>query len=403
IEYWWDETVGWSVGTVVEDPVKVIDELIITVTFDDDGSTHRLPLKGDEKARFFRARFIRFAMRGSHGKWLAKQLPPIQSGYRQFRRRNRFVLYESVPPCLVSAFAQSAESAAQSGVAFLLQSPIPVPVHKRFVSEGSGVSGAGRRPKLAAKLAPLDVAESQTNNAAEPAQQAQEAEGPIANSQGFLSSVVPPSSGSVRVIPGFVSVAPAVARGDGLRGPRPRLPKTRRPPTLFRALGTLTRRRLGSPRPYYGGGTALRNQGDLFLGFLEGDTYCWRGGHGALVHDLGHSSRRQKDPGNICLSTLAKRVLPMLPCSVPARFGCLTDRYGRCTATATRAGKPTIKIKDRLQPGRPPRAGCLLAYAWAGDPMPMPMRLLIPTLASRPILSNEGGQRTEKLQRLPLN
>lgn len=52
IEYWWDETVGWSVGTVVEDPVKVIDELIITVTFDDDGSTHRLPLKGDEKARW---------------------------------------------------------------------------------------------------------------------------------------------------------------------------------------------------------------------------------------------------------------------------------------------------------------------------------------------------------------
>ena len=33
IEYWWDEVEGWCAGTVVEDPVKVIDELIITVKF----------------------------------------------------------------------------------------------------------------------------------------------------------------------------------------------------------------------------------------------------------------------------------------------------------------------------------------------------------------------------------
>ena len=52
IEYWWDEAEGWCAGTVLDDPVKVIDELIITVKFDDDGSTHRIPLKGDEKARW---------------------------------------------------------------------------------------------------------------------------------------------------------------------------------------------------------------------------------------------------------------------------------------------------------------------------------------------------------------
>lgn len=52
IEYWWDEAEGWCAGTVLDDPLKVIDELIITVKFDDDGSTHRIPLKGDEKARW---------------------------------------------------------------------------------------------------------------------------------------------------------------------------------------------------------------------------------------------------------------------------------------------------------------------------------------------------------------
>ncbi|EJK44988.1 hypothetical protein THAOC_36430, partial [Thalassiosira oceanica] len=45
---------------------------------------------------------------------------------------------------------------------------------------------------------------------------------------------------------------------------------------------------LGSPRLY---------------GLYGRGGYCWRGGHGALVHDLGHSSRRQKDPGNMSGTT----------------------------------------------------------------------------------------------------
>ena len=51
IEYFWNEAEGWCKGTVTEDPVLVVDELIITVQFDDD-ETHRLPFQGDEKARW---------------------------------------------------------------------------------------------------------------------------------------------------------------------------------------------------------------------------------------------------------------------------------------------------------------------------------------------------------------
>ena len=56
IEYFWNEEFEWCQGTVVEDPVKIVDELIVTVRFDDDGSTHKLPFRADEKARWRPAR-----------------------------------------------------------------------------------------------------------------------------------------------------------------------------------------------------------------------------------------------------------------------------------------------------------------------------------------------------------
>ena len=52
VEYWWDEVEGWCLGTVDDDPLKVMDEIILSVKFDDDGSIHKLPLRGDEKARW---------------------------------------------------------------------------------------------------------------------------------------------------------------------------------------------------------------------------------------------------------------------------------------------------------------------------------------------------------------
>jgi hypothetical protein len=52
VEYFWNEVEGWCLGTVCEDPLKVLDEIIISVKFDDDGSVHRLPLRGEDKARW---------------------------------------------------------------------------------------------------------------------------------------------------------------------------------------------------------------------------------------------------------------------------------------------------------------------------------------------------------------
>jgi len=52
IEYYWNEDWGWCAGEVVEDPVLVVDELILTVYFFDDESTQRLPFSGDEKVRW---------------------------------------------------------------------------------------------------------------------------------------------------------------------------------------------------------------------------------------------------------------------------------------------------------------------------------------------------------------
>lgn len=52
VEYYWNEDEGWCAGTVNEDPIKIMDEIIVTVKFDDDGSIHKLPFRGDDKARW---------------------------------------------------------------------------------------------------------------------------------------------------------------------------------------------------------------------------------------------------------------------------------------------------------------------------------------------------------------
>jgi len=52
VEYFWNEDEEWCLGTVAEEPVKIMDEIILMIKFDDDGSVHRLPFRGDEKARW---------------------------------------------------------------------------------------------------------------------------------------------------------------------------------------------------------------------------------------------------------------------------------------------------------------------------------------------------------------
>jgi predicted DNA-binding protein YlxM (UPF0122 family) len=51
IEYFWNEIEGWCKGEVIEDPVMILDELIVTVRFE-DGDIQKLPFRGDEKARW---------------------------------------------------------------------------------------------------------------------------------------------------------------------------------------------------------------------------------------------------------------------------------------------------------------------------------------------------------------
>lgn len=52
IEYYWNEEWEWSPGEVVEEPVKIMDELLLKVKFDADGEVHTLPLNPDEKLRW---------------------------------------------------------------------------------------------------------------------------------------------------------------------------------------------------------------------------------------------------------------------------------------------------------------------------------------------------------------
>eukprot|EP00977_Amphora_coffeiformis_P020032 scaffold7808_cov184-Amphora_coffeaeformis.AAC.11 len=55
IEYYWNEEWDWCVGTVVEDPVWIVNEYILTIQFE-DGEIHKLPFEADEKARWRPAR-----------------------------------------------------------------------------------------------------------------------------------------------------------------------------------------------------------------------------------------------------------------------------------------------------------------------------------------------------------
>jgi len=52
VEYFWNEDEGWCLGTVHEDPIKIMDEIIVTLKFDDDGTIHKIPFRGDDKARW---------------------------------------------------------------------------------------------------------------------------------------------------------------------------------------------------------------------------------------------------------------------------------------------------------------------------------------------------------------
>ena len=51
IEYFWSEQDGWIGGTVIEDPEAIVDELLLTIRFD-DGEVHTIPFTGDEKVRW---------------------------------------------------------------------------------------------------------------------------------------------------------------------------------------------------------------------------------------------------------------------------------------------------------------------------------------------------------------
>lgn len=52
LEYYWNEEYGWCQGEVIEDPVRIVDEIILTVRFVEDGETHRLPFSAEEKIRW---------------------------------------------------------------------------------------------------------------------------------------------------------------------------------------------------------------------------------------------------------------------------------------------------------------------------------------------------------------
>lgn len=51
IEYFWNEEYGWCRGEVIEEPTKIVDEILLTVRFD-DGETHVLPLNAEDKIRW---------------------------------------------------------------------------------------------------------------------------------------------------------------------------------------------------------------------------------------------------------------------------------------------------------------------------------------------------------------
>ena len=52
VEYYWNDEWEWSPGEVVEEPVKIMNELLLNVRFDVDDEVHTLPLNPDEKVRW---------------------------------------------------------------------------------------------------------------------------------------------------------------------------------------------------------------------------------------------------------------------------------------------------------------------------------------------------------------
>jgi len=52
LEYYWNEEYEWCSATVLEEPVVIVDEILITVQFDMDEAIYRLPFRADEKARW---------------------------------------------------------------------------------------------------------------------------------------------------------------------------------------------------------------------------------------------------------------------------------------------------------------------------------------------------------------
>jgi hypothetical protein len=52
VEYYWNDEYEWCAGQVVEDPILIVNELILTIYFPSDGTTHRLPLTAEEKVRW---------------------------------------------------------------------------------------------------------------------------------------------------------------------------------------------------------------------------------------------------------------------------------------------------------------------------------------------------------------
>lgn len=52
LEYYWNDEFEWCTGTVVEDPIYIVDEILLIIYFDDDRTIHKIPFTGDDKARW---------------------------------------------------------------------------------------------------------------------------------------------------------------------------------------------------------------------------------------------------------------------------------------------------------------------------------------------------------------
>jgi hypothetical protein len=50
LEYFWNEDYGWCSGVVTEDPVTIVDEILLTIRFE-DSETHKLPRTAEDKIR----------------------------------------------------------------------------------------------------------------------------------------------------------------------------------------------------------------------------------------------------------------------------------------------------------------------------------------------------------------